>query len=148
MLIICFFATRKCPKIKKQMKTFNIDGENLHIFLTTWVISMKFPGKMWVMIVLKVTKYQALNLSLEDTFSEKPLTEEVWEGRGGVLTYDTFSPWKNYFNIHHIEYYLCDLNFTAFLFCMMFRSLCWIPILNLLYWATSNYRTKPSEFYY
>ena len=44
---------------------------------------MKFSEKMWVMIVLKVTKYQALNLSLEDTFSEKPLTEEVWEGRGG-----------------------------------------------------------------
>ena len=48
---------------------------------------MKFSGKMWVMIVLKVTKYQALNLSLEDTFSEKPLTEEVWEGRGERGTY-------------------------------------------------------------
>ena len=84
--VICWlFASLQqgnVQKSKKQMKTFNIDGENLHIFWTTWVISMKFSGKMWVMIVLKVTKYQALNLSLEDAFLEKPLTEEVWEGGG------------------------------------------------------------------
>ena len=134
--VICWlFASLEqgnVQKSKKQMKTFNIDGENLHIFWTTWAISMKFSGKMWVMI----------------HFWKNHLRKRCGRGGGGVLTYDTFSPWKNYFNIHHIEYYLCDLNFTAFLFCMMFRSLSWIPILNLLYWATSNYRTKPSEFYY
>ena len=44
------------------MKIVNIDGEHLHIF----------PGKMWPMIISKVTKKQAFTLSLEDTFFEKP----------------------------------------------------------------------------
>ena len=33
---------------------------------------MKFSGKMWLMITLKVTKKQGFILSLEDTFLEKP----------------------------------------------------------------------------
>ena len=33
---------------------------------------MKFSGKMWLMIVLKVTKNQGFTLSLENTFLEKP----------------------------------------------------------------------------
>ena len=33
---------------------------------------MKFSGKMWLMIILKITKNQGFNLSLEDTVFEKP----------------------------------------------------------------------------
>ena len=43
----------------------NNDRESLHIFWTTWGISMKFSGKMWLMMILKVTKNQALTHSLE-----------------------------------------------------------------------------------
>ena len=54
------------------MKIDNINREILHIFWTTWGISMKFSGKMWLIIILKVTKEQSFILSLEDTFFEKP----------------------------------------------------------------------------
>ena len=33
---------------------------------------MKFSGKMWLMIISKVTKNQRFTLSLEDTVLEKP----------------------------------------------------------------------------
>ena len=54
------------------MKIANIDREIIRIFWTTWGISMKFSGKMWLMIILKVTKTQLFTLSLEDTFFGKP----------------------------------------------------------------------------
>ena len=84
------------------MKIVNIEGANLHIFWTTWGVSMTFSGKIWLMVILKkVTKNQAslslsllslclsllslclslslsqsvclsVSLSLEDTFWEKP----------------------------------------------------------------------------
>ena len=51
------------------MKIVNIDGKNLHIFITTWRIQTKFRRKMWLMIILKVTKKkQGFTLPLEDTF--------------------------------------------------------------------------------
>ena len=53
-----------------QRKTF--------MFSKTWGISMKFSGKMWVVIILKVTKKQAFTLSLEDTYFEKP--QGAWGG--------------------------------------------------------------------
>ena len=59
------------------MKVANIDKESLHVFLTTSGISMKISEKVWLMIMLKVTKNQDFTLSLEDKFSEKP------EGGGG-----------------------------------------------------------------
>ena len=40
---------------------------------------MKFPGKMCFEIILKVTKKQDFNLSLQDTFFEKPQ-------EGGVIS--------------------------------------------------------------
>ena len=40
------------------MKLVNIEEENLCIFWTTWVISMKFSGKIWIVIILQVTKKQ------------------------------------------------------------------------------------------
>ena len=57
-------------KKKKLMKIVNTDGENLDFFWTTREISMKFSGKMWLMIMLKVTKNQGFTLSLEDTILE------------------------------------------------------------------------------
>ena len=36
---------------------------------------MKFSGKMYIMIILKVTKKQSFTLSLEDTFFKKPQGE-------------------------------------------------------------------------
>ena len=55
----------------KLMKIANTDREILHNFWTTWGISMKFWGKMCLMIILKVTKKQSFTFSLEDTFIEK-----------------------------------------------------------------------------
>ena len=61
----------KFQKLKKNrwklMKKANIDREGLHIFWTNWEISLKFSGKMWLMIILEVTKTQGFTLSLEDT---------------------------------------------------------------------------------
>ena len=54
------------------MKIANIYGEILHIFWTTWGISMKFSEKMWLMIILKVTRTKGFTLSLEETFFKKP----------------------------------------------------------------------------
>ena len=54
------------------MTTVNIDGENLHIFWTTWGNSIKFSGKILLIIILKVTKNQGFTLLLEYTFLEKP----------------------------------------------------------------------------
>ena len=59
------------------MKIVNIDRENLHIFWTTWVISVKISENMWLVTILKVTKNQGFTLSLEETFLEKP------QGGGG-----------------------------------------------------------------
>ena len=43
-------------KSKKFMKIVKIDEENLQIFQTTRGISMKFSGKMCLMIILKIKK--------------------------------------------------------------------------------------------
>ena len=62
-------------KSRKLMKIVNIDREVIHNFWMTRGISMKFSGKMWLMIILKVTKSQCFTLSLvvenratQDTF--------------------------------------------------------------------------------
>ena len=56
----------------------NIDGEILHIFWTTWGILMKFPGKMWLTLILNVTQKTGFTLSLEYTFLEKPQGAWNW----------------------------------------------------------------------
>ena len=38
------------------MKIVNTEGENIHIFWTAWGISIKFSGKKWLLIILKVKK--------------------------------------------------------------------------------------------
>ena len=62
------------------MKIANIDRESLHIFWANWGISLKFSGKMWLMIILKLTKNHGSTVSLEDALSGKP----QGEGGGGV----------------------------------------------------------------
>ena len=54
------------------MKIVKTDREDLDNFWKTWGISMKFLGKMWLMVILKVTKIQGFTYSLEATFLEKP----------------------------------------------------------------------------
>ena len=50
------------------MNIANVDRESLHIFWTIWGISMKFSGKMWLMIILKIIKNHSFTIFLEDTF--------------------------------------------------------------------------------
>ena len=75
------------------MKIINIDEENLHIF---WITSVKRSVKMWLMIILKVTKYQGFTVSLKDAFLKKP------QAGGGVtlmvkkVIFEVF-PFKNAF---------------------------------------------------
>ena len=49
-----YLQQRNVTKSKKLMKIVNIGEENLHIIR----ISMKFPGKMCLIIILKITKKQ------------------------------------------------------------------------------------------
>ena len=56
--------------LKNLMKIVNTDEKNLHIFRTTRRISMKFSGKMCLMIILKVTKKQGFTISLENIILE------------------------------------------------------------------------------
>ena len=54
-------VSRVKQPIKRRLKVRNcwrrnIDGENLHIFWTTWeILMMTFSGKIWLMIILKLT---------------------------------------------------------------------------------------------
>ena len=57
-------------KSKNLMTVVNIDKENLHIFQTARGTSMKFSGKMCLIIMLKVTKNLGFALSLEYTLLE------------------------------------------------------------------------------
>ena len=58
--VISFFVTRKCQKNPenqwKSMKIATVNREIIHNFWTTWGVSIKFSWKMWIMIILKVTK--------------------------------------------------------------------------------------------
>ena len=55
------------------MKRVNIDGENLHIFWTTWrILIMTLSGKMWFMIILKLKLKKRTSSSLLKYILEKP----------------------------------------------------------------------------
>ena len=45
---------------------------------------MKFSGKVWLMIILNVTKTQGFTLSLKDSLFEKPQEGEGEQGRGQI----------------------------------------------------------------
>ena len=62
------------------MKVVNIKEESLHIFRTSWGISMKFSGMMSFIVILKVIKNQDPILSPKNTFLVKP------QGKGQIDT--------------------------------------------------------------
>ena len=62
----------KKKKKKKMMKIVHIGKESLQIFLATLGILTKFPGKMCLMILLKVSERQGFALSLENSVLIKP----------------------------------------------------------------------------
>ena len=76
-----YLQWKNVKKSKQLMKLANIDKENLYIFQTTWGSSMKFSGKMCLVIILKVTKKQGFTPSLENTVLKKP--------QGGGQNYPT-----------------------------------------------------------
>ena len=67
-------------KSKKLMEIVHMEEENLYIFQTTWDISMKFLGKMWLTINDNIKRHEkpGFTLSIENTFLEKQ------QKRGGV----------------------------------------------------------------
>ena len=62
------------------MKIANIEREILHIFWTTWGISLKISGKMWLMIILKVTKKTEFH-----PFFSRYIFRKITEGGGGQI---------------------------------------------------------------
>ena len=44
----------------------------VNIHKTTWAIVMHSLEKMWILIMLKGTKYQSFSVSQEDTILDKP----------------------------------------------------------------------------
>ena len=70
--LVSFMQQGNVKNSEKSTKIVNIEGEILHMFWTTWGMSMRFSGKMRLMIILKVTKKHGFSLSLENTFWEKP----------------------------------------------------------------------------
>ena len=55
-------------KSEKSMKIVNIEGEKLLNSLSNF---NEISGKMWLIIILKVTKSHSFTLFLENTFLEK-----------------------------------------------------------------------------
>ena len=53
----------KAKKIKKTHAKIKIEEVKIYIFWETWWISTKFLGKMWLLMILKVTKKQTFTLS-------------------------------------------------------------------------------------
>ena len=84
--VISFFGTRKCQKIR------NIDENSQYWWRKSLYCLNDFrnfneiSGKMWLIIILKITKNQGFTLSLKDTSLEKL--------QGVKLT--PHQPFKNY----------------------------------------------------
>ena len=74
---LVFFNKEMSENRWKSMKIASIDREFLHNFWMTWRTSKNLSGKMWFIIILKVTKHQGFTLSLENTVFEKS------QGEGG-----------------------------------------------------------------
>ena len=64
--------SKNSKNLWKLTKIDNIDREIFHNFWTSWEISMKLSGKLWLVITLKVTKSQVFTFYLEDTLFKKP----------------------------------------------------------------------------
>ena len=68
----------KFKKSEKSMKIVNIEGENLRILWAMWETSTKFSGKMWLTMILKVTKKQGFTLTLKYNFFGKQQRTSNW----------------------------------------------------------------------
>ena len=63
----------------ESVKIVDIEVENIHNFWTTWWITLKISGKMWLLKLLKVAKNHGFTTSLKTMFLEKPQGgREVW----------------------------------------------------------------------
>ena len=119
--VICFFVITKCQKIIKNRwkltKIANIDRECLHIFRTTWKISIKFSGNMWFAIISKVTKKQSFALALQDTFLQIPqgwVKLTYFESTFESFTFLLFIKCKIFLN--NIDYLIKIFNFWNLFF--------------------------------
>ena len=112
------------------MKIAYIYRESLHNFWTTRGTEIKFSGKMWFMIILKVTKEQAFTLCSEDTFLGKPQRWGV-KWTPPALTSSFRINQSKYWcclSIATFAWYLFQLNFllkTYFHYCNS-SELCWV----------------------
>ena len=71
-MLLVYLQTRKCQNIQILMKIVNIEEENFNIFWTTWGISMKFSGKVCLIIILshkKAVLYPLSGKCFEKTLS-------------------------------------------------------------------------------
>ena len=71
MSLVCLYQ-ENIKESEKMMEIVNIKEENLNTFWMAWGIFKKLSKKMWLMIILKVTKNQGFAFFLENTFLEKP----------------------------------------------------------------------------
>ena len=49
--VISFFVASKGKKTKKWQKKVKIEEVKIHVFWETWWISIKFLGKMWLIMI-------------------------------------------------------------------------------------------------
>ena len=75
---------------KKAMKIVNIEEKSYHIFRTTWEISIKCSGKMWFMIILKVTKNQDFTISHANTYIFEKTTGRIKMDNPSIFTFKLF----------------------------------------------------------
>ena len=108
----------------KLMKIANIKREILHIFLTTWGISIKFSAQMWLMIISKARKNQGFILSLEDFF--KNIFQKTIRGGAQI---DIPPPLPHPLSRFRVKLF-CDV-LTTLLCCTFFLFLHHIQDLNL-----------------
>ena len=106
---------------EKSMKIVNIEGENLHVFWTIWGMSMKYSGKTWLMIILKVTKKQSLTLFLsrKHTFWKNhrvwpKLTPSLFKVKKIIIwsmkyNFQRIMFWENFSLVNICFRYLCQL---------------------------------------
>ena len=95
--IICYILTSVVSlwkeNVKNCKKNMKIEGENFQLFWTTWRFSVKFLEKVWLIILIKVTKKAGLH----------PLSRKCIFGR---TTGDISNWFPSYFSVNQ---HLCIL---------------------------------------
>ena len=103
---------------------------------------MKFPRKMWLIIILKIMKSQCFIVSLEDKFFEKPKEDEgMGGGRGEIDPLNHFRDKCHLLN----ELSLCILRNTCNIGETFLMSVNWQQSAN--FWFCDQYsKTKVLSF--